>query len=62
MNSHVVLSDQYHLFTDRLHAGGLVTNEFEFIVRRSTHFADIIDYPEPSTNARHAINGIQLPI
>ncbi len=50
MNSHVVLSDQYHLFTDRLHAGGLVTNEFEFIVRRSTHFADIIDYPEPSTN------------
>ena len=51
MNSHVTLSNQYHLFTDRLHAGGLFTNGFEFLLRRSTHFADIVDYPEPNTNA-----------
>ena len=50
INSHISLSNQYHLFTDRIHAGGLLKNEFEFILRRSSHYADIVDYPEPSTS------------
>lgn len=41
-----------------MRAGGLVPDQFEFLLRRSTHFADIMDYPEPSTSVwmkeRHA--------
>ena len=39
-------------FTDRLHAGGAHqhSGSMSFLIRRSSQWADIADYPEPCTN------------
>ena len=51
MNHLAVFSD-VSVVSDRLHAAGeTVGGVFEVLLRRSSLFADIADYPEPSGNA-----------
>lgn len=49
------------LFSDRLHASGyhFPQGSFEVLLRRSSQWADIADYPEPFTNVWNKERNIQ---